>query len=233
MSRTGGLYDLQKTDDELQIVSRRLKEIAAALGESDQVTQTRKQATDAEEHLAKCRTQVRDLDLEVRGVSERIETNEQRLYAGRVTNPKELANLQEDAASLKRWREKKEEDLLEALVAEEDAENDLSGAQNNLGQIVARWEADQEDLVAEQSQLETQQEEILQQRGSLIASIDPEDIDTYQAVRQRKGGRAVVVVQDGLCEGCHMPPPSSQVQQAGTGETIVFCNNCGRILHLV
>jgi len=233
MSRTVGLYDLQKTDDELQIVSRRLKEIAAALGESDQVTQTRKQATDAEEHLSKCRTQARDLDLEVSGVNQRIETNEQRLYGGRVTNPKELANLQEDAGSLKRWREKKEEDLLEALVAEEDAEKDASGAQSNLGQIIARWEADQEDLVAEQSQLETQQEELLQHRGSLIASIDPEDIGTYQALRQRKGGRAVVAVEDGICEGCRMPPPTSQVQQAGTGETVVFCNNCGRILHLV
>ncbi len=233
MSRTRGLHNLQKTDDELQIVSRRLKEIAAALGESDQVTQARKHATDAEEHLAKCRTQARDLDLEVGGVIQRIETNEQRLYSGRVTNPKELANLQEDSVSLKRWREKKEEDLLEALVGEEDAEKTLSGAQSNLGQIIARWEADQEDLVAERSQLETQQEELLQQRGSLIASIDPEDIGIYQALRQRKGGRAVVVVENGICEGCRMPPPTSQVQQAGTGETLVFCNNCGRILHLI
>ncbi len=232
MSRTRGLHNLQKTDDELQIVSRRLKEIAAALGESDQVTHTRKQATDAEEHLAQCRAQARDLDLEVRGVNQRIETNEQRLYSGRVTNPKELANLQEDAVSLRRWREKKEEDFLEALVAEEEAEKTLSGTQSNLGQIIARWEADQEDLVAERSQLETQQDELLQQRGSLIASIDPEDIGTYQALRQRKGGRAVVVVEDGICEGCRMPPPTSQVQQAGTGETLVFCNNCGRILHL-
>jgi len=233
MSRTRGLHNLQKTDDELQIVSRRLKEIAAALGESDQVTHAREQATDAEEHLAKCRTHARDLDLEVSGVIQRIETNEQRLYSGRVTNPKELANLQADSVSLKRWREKKEEDLLEALVAEEDAEDNLSGAQSNLGQIIARWEADQEDLVAERSQLEIQQEELLQHRGSLIASIDPEDVGTYQALRQRKGGRAVVVVEDGICEGCRMPPPTSQVQQAGIGETLVFCNNCGRILHLV
>ncbi len=233
MSRTLGLYNLQKTDDDLQIVSRRLKEIAATLGESDQVAEARQRATDAEEHLAKCRTQTRDLDLEVRGVNQRIETSEQRLYSGRVTNPKELANLQEDAVSLKRWREKKEEGLLEALVAEEDAEKNLSGAQSSLGQIIARWEADQEDLVAERSQLETQQEELLQHRGSLIASIDPEDIGTYQSLRQRKRGRAVVVVEDGICQGCRMPPPTSQVQQAGTGETLVFCNNCGRILHLV
>jgi predicted nucleic acid-binding Zn-ribbon protein len=232
MSRTRALHNLQKTDDELQIVSRRLKEIAAALGESDQVTQTRKQATDAEEQLAKCRTQARNLDLEVSGFIQRIETNEQRLYGGRVTNPKELANLQEDTVSLKRWREKKEEDLLEALVAEEDAEKNLGGAQGNLAQTITRWEADQEDLVAERSQLETQQEELLQHRGSLVASIDPEDIGTYQALRQRKGGRAVVAVEDGICLGCRMPPPTSQVQQAETGETLVFCNNCGRILHL-
>ena len=232
MSRTRGLHNLQEMDDELQIASRRLKEIASALGENDQVTQARKQATDAEEHLAQWRAQARDLDLEVRGFNQRVEANEQRLYGGRVTNPKELASLQEDTVSVKRWREKKEEDMLEALVAEEDAEKTLSGAKSNLGQILARWEADQQDLVAERSQIETQQDEILQQRGSLIASIDPEDIGTYQALRQRKGGRAVVAVQEGICEGCRMPPPTSQVQQARTGETLVFCNNCGRILHL-
>jgi len=233
MSRTRDLYDLQKTDDELQRVSRRLKEIAAALGKSNEVTRARKRLTDAEEHLAKCRAQARDLDLEVRGVNQRIETNEQRLYGGRVTNPKELANLQKDTASLKRWREKKEDELLEALVAEEEAETDLSQAQTNLGQITTSWEAGQEELGAERSQFESRREELAQHRDSLIASIAADDIATYQALRQRKTGRAVAAVKDGICEGCRMPPPTIQVQQAEAGETLVFCNNCGRILHIV
>ena len=104
MSRTQHLYQLQQTDLEIESVSRRLKEIAATLGESSELKRARKMVADAEAHLAECRAEMQDLDLEVNGLSQKIDTNEGRLYSGRVVNPKELASLQDELASLKRWR---------------------------------------------------------------------------------------------------------------------------------
>jgi predicted nucleic acid-binding Zn-ribbon protein len=232
MSRTHHLYQLQQTDLEIESVSRRLKEIAAALGESSELERARKMVADAETRLAECRAAMQNLDLEVTGLSQKIEANEARLYSGRVVNPKELAGLQDELASLKRWREKKEEDLLEAMVATEEAEAALADAQAILDQINETWRAGQGELADEQIDLQAKAEELREQRGSLAASIGPEEVTTYEGLRQRKVGRAVAAVKDGICEGCRMDPPSSQVQHARSGAELVFCNNCGRILHV-
>ena len=233
MSQTQPLYELQQVDLEIQGVSGRLKEIAATLGENAELKRARKMATDAQAVLAKCRAEMHDLDLEVSSLSQKIETNESRLYSGRVTNPKELANLEEELASLKRWREKREEDLLEAMLATEEAEATLSDAQAILTQVSETWGAEQGDLADEQTTLQARLEELGERRRSLIAVVGSEDVATYERLRQRKAGRAVAAVKDGICEGCRMNPPSSQVQHARSGSELEFCNNCGRILHVL
>ena len=233
MSRTQHLYQLQQTDLEIESVSRRLKEIAATMGESNELKRARKMVADAEAHLAECRAQMQNLDLEVNGLSQKIDTNEGRLYSGRVVNPKELASLQDELASLKRWREKKEEDLLEAMVAAEEAEAASADAHAILNQVNETWRAEQGDLADEQIDLQTHFEELREKRESLIAAIGPEEVTTYERLRQRKAGRAVAAVKDGICQGCRMNPPSSQVQHARSGTELVFCNNCGRILHVL
>ncbi|GAB4531787.1 MAG: C4-type zinc ribbon domain-containing protein [Anaerolineae bacterium] len=233
MSRTQSLYALQQVDLELATVTRRLKEIGAMLGESAGLKRARKMVTEAEARLAKCRAEMRKLDLEVDGLSQKIETNENSLYSGRVTNPKELASLEEEVASLKRWREKKEEDLLEAMLACEEAEAALADAQAILSQVSESWRSEQGDLADEQLRLQTHLEELRQRRETLVGAVGPEDMAIYERLRQGKGGRAVAAVKDGFCEGCRMNPPSSQVQHARSGKELQFCNNCGRILHVL
>ncbi len=233
MSRTQHLYELQQVDLELESVSRRLKEIAATLGENTELKRARKMVTDAETQVAQCRSEMRDLDLEVTGLSQKIEANEGRLYSGRVTNPKELASLEEEVASLKRWRAKKEEDLFEAMVNTEESEASLADAQSILTQVSESWRAEQGNLGDEQTDLRTRLEELHGKRESLVTAIGSEEVTTYERLRQRKGGRAVAGVREGVCEGCRMNPPSSQVQHARSANELVFCNNCGRILHVL
>lgn len=232
MSRTQRLYELQQVDLELESVSRRLKEIAATLGESAELKRARKMVTEAEAQAVQRRTEMQNLDLEVNGLSQKIETNEGRLYSGRVTNPKELTNLEEEVASLKRWREKREEDLLEAMVATEEAEAALADAQAILTQVSESWRTEQGDLADEQTDLQARLEELRGKREALVTEIGSEEVTTYERLRRQKGGRAVAGVMDGICEGCRMNPPSSQVQHARSANELVFCNNCGRILHV-
>jgi predicted nucleic acid-binding Zn-ribbon protein len=233
MSRTQALYELQQVDLETQSVSRRLKGISASLGESSDLRRARKMVTEAEAQLTGYRAQMQNLDLEVTGLSDKIETNEKRLYSGRVTNPKELENLQQELASLKRWREKREEDLLEAMVATEEAEAGLTDAQAILTQVNETWHVQQGELTAEQARLEMRLEELVELKESLVEAVGSPDATTYESLRQRKAGRAVAAVKDGICEGCRMNPTSSQVQHARSGNELVFCNNCGRILHVL
>jgi predicted nucleic acid-binding Zn-ribbon protein len=233
MSRTHPLYELQQVDLEAEAAARRAREIAAQLGESADLKRARRMVAEAEARLKKCRAQMRDLDLEVTGLSQKIEADEGRLYSGRVGNPKELASLEEEVTSLKRWREKKEGDLLEAMFGTEEAEAALADAQSILAQVTEAWHVEQANLIEEQARLQERLGELREKKDALAAIIGPQDMATYESLRRSKAGRAVAVVRDGLCEECRMNPPSSQVQHARTGTDLVFCNNCGRILHVV
>lgn len=233
MSRSHVLYQLQLTDTELETIARRLAEIDASLGENAALRQARQAVAAAEADLHSSHARATDLDLEVRSLGERIQADEQKLYSGRVTSPKELASLQDDVASLKRWRTKKEEEQLEAMLAEESAQSRLAAAQAALTAAQAAWEASQADLLAEQQRLRTEQAELQHRRAALAEAAGAADLALYEGLRPRKGGRAVAVVRGGLCQACRMTPPSNQVQQAASGAELVFCNNCGRIMHVM
>jgi predicted nucleic acid-binding Zn-ribbon protein len=119
------------------------------------------------------------------------------------------------------------------MVACEEGEAALADARAILTQITETWRAEQGSLADEQVNLQTQFGELSEHRQTLALALGAEDLNTYESLRQRKGGRAVAAVRDGICEGCRMSPPSSQVQHARSGPELVFCNNCGRILHVV
>ena len=233
MSRSQVLYHLQQVDLEMETLARRLKAIGVGLGDSAVVMRARQRAADAETRLHTCHGSTTDLDLEVHGLGQRIQTNEQRLYGGRVASPKELSSLQEDVVSLKRWLDKKEVELLEAMMAEEEAEASLAEARAARMQADEALQTEQAKLVAEQSQLQSKQQDLAEQRAFLVESAAKDDMADYERLRPRKDGRAVAALKGGVCQGCHMPPPLIQVQQAGAGAELVFCNNCGRVLHMV
>jgi uncharacterized protein len=232
MKRTLTLYQLQQLETDLEKTAQRKKEIHAAIGESTELKRARKAAAETETAVASRRVVSRDIDLEVRGVIQRIQANEQRLYSGSVTNPKELANLQDDTLALKRYQEKKEQELLEAMVAEEEAEAAADQAKKRLTAVETKWAKKQAALSAELEEVEARLVELNEGREELTARVEDEDLQTYQNLRRKKGGLAVALVENGICQGCRMPPPTSQLQQATTGTSLVFCSNCGRILHV-
>lgn len=233
MSRTGPLYTLQQLELETESVSHRLKEVIARLGETAELRQARQRVQEAEAQVRQHHVRTQDLDLEVRGLAQRIAANEEKLYSGRVHNPKELKSLQQDTEADKRWQQKKEEELLEAMLAGEEAEEQLRQARSQLNQVEASWQAAQANLQEERQRLEAQLSQLEEQRAAWLSAIPAEDLNIYQTLRLRKAGRAVAAVRNGVCEGCRMPPPTHQLSQAGTGTELVFCNNCGRILHIV
>jgi len=232
MSRTQQLYELQRVEIEAEAVSRRLKEIAARLGESSELKRARQEVVEAEGQLASSRARTQDLDLEVRGLDERIAANEQRLYSGRVHNPKDLSNLQDDTSAQKRWHQKKEDELLAAMLAGEDAEGAVRRAQANLTRVEEAWRAAQAELLAQQADLQAQLQQLVEERAACVEMIAAEELAIYQNLRQRKAGRAVAAVRNGICEACRMAPPTHHIHQAGSGRELVYCNNCGRILHV-
>lgn len=233
MSNTQQLHQLQQIDNQIAAITARLREIAASLVESVALKSAKAGFNVAEATYRQTKILMTDLELEVKGLQQKIAQNEQRLYSGKVTNPKEASALQDEIASNKRWLAKREEDLLEAMIQYEEAEARYQEQEESLSQVRAQWEAKQADLLAEQAERQSELETLSKSRVTLAQLIDREDLADYERLRRKLGAVALAEVEDGTCLSCGVMLSSRLVQLAQSNDRLYYCDNCGRIIHIL
>lgn len=231
MKRSHLLYRLQTIDLEIGHGKRRLEEVEAGLGESEELRRARRALQKAEDELNRWRTTLRDLELETRSLTTKITSVEERLYSGRVSNPKELANLQNEVSYLKRNRVELEDRQLEAMVEIEEHEARVDSQKAGLARIWAEWTEAQKQLTEERGELEERLAYLKRERVELEKTIRAEDLALYKELCSRKGGQAVALLKGEVCQACMVTLPTSQVQQARSGDSPSFCGSCQRILY--
>ncbi len=229
MSQVQHLYRLQQYDSEIAQKKRRLSEVIGLQRETAELLAARNRCTAADAEAAKWTTIQTDLNLELGGVNSKAKRSNQRLYSGQVTNPKELEDLQNEVEALGRRRSALEDELLDAMIMLEDAQEEAASAQKELGEIEAAWERSQSSLQAEQNELAIDLHGLISTRDQQAARIDPEALAVYDSIRARKNGVAVVGLVNNSCMGCHVGVSANKALQAERGERVT-CTGCGRIL---
>src|SRR5205823_1307480 len=88
------------------------------------------------------------------------------------------------------------------------------------------------DLEEKSKTLEVQLAELRREREELARNIDEDVIERYERLFASKGDAAVVAVEHGVCTGCHMKVTTQTAVRAKSGNEIVSCEQCGRILYV-
>lgn len=230
MSVLRQLYQLQVVDSEHDDKSRQLAMVNGSLGESDEVGRAGEAVQETEADLGDLQAQLRALELEIGGVNAKLKQNQDRLYGGRVRNPKELSNLQEEASALRRRRSELEDHQLELMIAIEDTEAELAERQARLKQIESTWREEQARLHAEKEELTLRLVELEEEREAMRSRIGASDLARYDATRSRLGGTAVVRLKKGICTACGVDLPTSMARAVERGDGVHECPICGRLL---
>jgi len=200
------------------------------MGETEVLRQARRALVSAQEKHRDWEAQARDLELEIEGLSTKITASEKRLYSGSVTNPKELSDLQDEIASLKRRCSALEDQLLEAMVYSEEAQATLATCRTALADTEASWQEAQSALKNELSELEARLITAQDERERLRPAIAADDLALYDKVRDRCGSITVTTLRDGVCGYCAVAPSSTKLARIRNGRELLQCGNCGRIL---
>jgi len=223
------LYRLQQLDSEHDAKQDRLREIDIALRDDAALRQARLTLEEEDKRARKWQTRQRDLELEIQSLSDKTSRSEQRLYGGKVTNPKELADLQAEIASLKRRRQKLEDTLLEAMIEREGAEQARDEALRHLEELESIWATRQADLKAERDTLEGRLGQIEQRRATVVSRLDTTVLATYKRLRDTKGGQAVAGLRGDACAVCGVTISPSAEWKLREGE-LIHCDACGRFI---
>ena len=231
MRSVNELYELQLLDWEIQRRDEELAEVQARLADDSRRVQAYRRLAVLERNLSELATSRRQSERAVEAIERRISEIDSRMYGGMVTNPRELEAYQDERESLASNRSEEEDRLLEFMVEMEDAEELRDAAKSEFDRVENERRQEVAELSARHSELEADLPDLRAQRGDLATEFAPAPLAIYENARRTRGGQgAALVDRRGLCHGCRLVIPNAELARVRSGDDIVQCSSCSRIL---
>jgi uncharacterized protein len=229
------LLELADLDTELGRLAHRRR----ALPETAELEQLTARAAQVRDEMTRAETELSDLDREqaraerdVEQVRVRIDKDQQRLNAGKVSNARELESLQSEITSLRRRQADLEEVVLDLMERRESAQSrrDASAAGTEAvaaeeTEVTARRDA----AVAE---IAEQESKATSARATVAAGVPDDLLALYDKVRAQVGGVGAAMLRRGKCEGCNVSLSTVELNEirAAAPDEVVRHDECRRIL---
>ncbi len=230
MSVAVRLYQLQELDLAIESRGQALSQIASQLGESETVVRAQARLASESQRLEELGRQQRSTEWEIDGLVANLAITEKKLYSGEIRNPKELTNLQQEVDGMRARRNQLEDKVLAIMEQVETATASVASRGSELETLEVEWRSQQQQLSKDMEQVKTLLSELNHKRQQLLARIDPQAVEVYNGLKKQKG-TAVAEVEQGMCRGCRISLPITELQRA-RGDSLVRCSSCGRILFL-
>lgn len=226
----GKLRELQKVDTKIYQREQALKALDSGETLKQEAIALLKRHDAAEAALRKVETTQRDQDLALKSLEEKRKAVNARLYGGRVTNPKELGDLQKDEEMIVHQISGLEDELLETMDAVETARAEETQLAAALATAKRRWQETVARAKAETERLTKEIAALKPERDRLAALIDKPLLRRYDEIRLHREGIGLAVTDSGICSVCHVKLNPDIIERMVDGIEVVLCENCGRML---
>ncbi len=229
------LLELADLDTELGRLAYRRRTLPE-IAELDQLAargaQVRDDTTRADTELSDLDREQARAERDVEQVRVRIDKDQQRLDAGKVSNARELESLQSEIVSLRRRQGDLEEvvlDLMERREAAQSRRDEAAAAAETVaaeeGEVTARRDAALADIAEHESKA-------VDARTSIASGVPDELLALYDRVRGQVGCRAAAMLRRGKCEGCNVSLSTVELNEirAAAPDEVMRHEECRRIL---
>jgi uncharacterized protein len=225
------LFQLQKLDSRLTSLSTEKEHLLVQL-QNDPVLITSKNrfqsvATENQQLLAK----LSEVEKKISEKRIKQEQSENNLYQGKITNPKELQDLQKEISIIHQQISDLEVSQLDLLYQIELVQKELSVAESELDRASNANEVNNLSLQQKINAIILEQSKLANEKTAILSQISPDLLGKYEDLRIRKKGLAVSKIEDDACGICGGNLTPSEHQQAKSPVMITFCPSCGRILY--
>lgn len=225
------LYQLQQIDLELDRLTTEQQALSNSLQGNATLQKARAEHTSAQQQLRASQQAQKEAEWTLEDLSRRLSTHEQRLYSGTVSNPKELASLQQEAQRLRGQQSRQEDRVLEVIETTEALQETAQRKATALQQAEETWQKENAAMILHREQLEGRKQETQAKRTTFASGIEAALLSRYEAIRRTKQGRAVSKVEQSSCQWCRVILTPSELQRVRINSELQTCSNCGRILY--
>ncbi len=227
------LIRLQRTDDAIVAMQRRIDELDSHLDGAKAALDVAQQAV-AAAHGVRQEAQATTHRYEIELAEAEAEIRKLDGQLGKASSNKEYGAIQLKIGHIKAVSGKIEERILMSMDVVEEKERIEEAAKTAQGEAEAALRAAEGKVEAQRQGLAEELVAMRTARDELAAAVIPEKLKLYERIRggNRKSGTAVVAVHGEYCQGCQMAIRPQDVTELVKGDAIVLCRTCQRILVL-
>ena len=225
------LYQLQQLDLELERLIAEQQALESSLQGDSVLKRLRAEHTIAQQQLHLGLQAQKEAEWALEELDRRLRMQEQRLYSGVVTNPKELNALQQEVQHLRAQQNRQEEMALEVILTTESLQEVANSRAEALRQAQEQWLETNASGMIRRDQLDVKRQELMANREQFVSNIDAHLLNRYEALKRTKQGRAVSKVDQNSCQWCRVILTPSELQRVRVNTDLQMCSNCGRILY--
>lgn len=229
MESLAPLYALQQLDLEIDHVAQQCRTLRASLADDHAVRQAEEAAAHESKTLRDHQLRLRELEGESEANTAKLKREEARLYSSNVRTAKDMGAVQREIDHAKHRQAEIEDALLVEMEAVDEHQKTLAALQQSLAALQERRSRDVAAWTAQLAEDERRLGVLKGERASAAAPIPPAQLQQYEQLRARKGGRAIALLEGNACGACRVTLPMSLVQRARTSAQV--CDNCGRLLY--
>ena len=193
------------------------------------VKKKQNQLTEAESSLAQLQKERKDLEIDVMEENDHAAKTKTKLSSVKTNKEYSAILVEVDAVKEKILAlEDRELELMEIL---ERKERELLPLKADCKEEEEKFNEYKLKKEAESERTEKELEVIRPRRSQAADNLDVKLLEHYTKVFNARGGVVVVPIHGNICQGClhHILP--QQVIDVKSGETIIFCEQCSRILY--
>ena len=201
--------EIEERKDSLNTAEEEYKNNETVLKETQKTIRTKEGALNDEmEHLKK--TQVK---LNV------VKTN------------KEYSAILSEIESIKKNKDKFEEEIIILLDTTELIKKKINESKKTVDNERTAWEGIVKEKGKELKSLEEEIKKSKIEREDVIGKIETKLVQIYQKLSDHKDKLAMAEVKNMSCQGCFVKVLPQKYNELKSGEDIIFCSNCQRILY--
>jgi predicted nucleic acid-binding Zn-ribbon protein len=213
ITSTADLLDLHEIDLHID----KLLDDRSSLPELEQYREAHGTVERLEAELAQARADLKQSELgldktngELEIVAEKAAAEQNRLYAGGLS-ARDADYLRREVEMLYQKVSNYEDDVLEFMERKEQGEAAVTELEASLASAAAEKER-LTGLIQEQWQVIDKELAVKEERKrTAVELVDPDLLATYEELRERKEGRIVGRLADGVCGACHLSLSAAEV----------------------
>lgn len=177
----------------------------------------------------------RRLEDEAQALRGKAKAEEERLYSGTVTSPKELQAMQADMEQLQRHAAQVDDEQLEVMVQREALDGEIAALEAALSGVDAVASELRATVAEREASFDAEMAVERAAREELARGVPSDLVARYEGIRAAaSSGIGVALLVGGTCQGCRLSLPAVEVDRIRhlPAGAIGECEHCGCLLAL-